>query len=120
MSDHYFACAREKNCVGIKKDMGGFHKCAAAADCKKPAKVKRKKTRKEKITEIVEDAVRAEPKLADVIADVIQPRRSTRVRKTVVKGSGSASPWIAHVKQYQHQHGCSYKEALIGASKTYH
>ena len=80
MSDHYFACAREKNCVGIKKDMGGFHKCAAAADCKKPAKVKRKKTRKEKITEIVEDAVRAEPKLADVIADVIQPRRSTRVR----------------------------------------
>lgn len=27
--------------------------------------------------------------------------------------------WIEHVKQYQKEHGCSYKEALIGAKGTY-
>ena len=29
------------------------------------------------------------------------------------------SEWIAHVKQFQAQHGCSYKDALKGASSTY-
>ena len=112
MSDHYFECARKKGCVGIKKDMGGFHKCATAADCLKPKKSRLpKKTKKQKITEAVVDAIRAEPKLADVV----EPRRSSRVRK----GSGRTSPWIDHVKGYQQEHSCSYKEALIGASKTY-
>ena len=27
--------------------------------------------------------------------------------------------WIEHVKAYQTEHGCSYKEALKGASSTY-
>ena len=27
--------------------------------------------------------------------------------------------WIEHVKAYQAEHGCSYKEALKGASSTY-
>ena len=27
--------------------------------------------------------------------------------------------WIAHVKQFQAMHGCSYKDALKGASQTY-
>lgn len=27
--------------------------------------------------------------------------------------------WIAHVKRFQAEHGCSYKEALKGASATY-
>jgi len=30
------------------------------------------------------------------------------------------SEWIAHVKQFQAQHGCSYKDALKGASSSYH
>ena len=123
MSNHYFNCAREKGCVGIKKDMGGFHKCATEANCLKPKKAKKskslpKKSKKQKITEVVADAIRAEPKLADVIADAVEPRRSSRLRKAV--GSGRASPWIAHVKDYRQEHGCSYKEALVGASKTYH
>ena len=29
------------------------------------------------------------------------------------------SEWIAHVKQFQAQHGCSYKDALKGASSSY-
>ena len=29
------------------------------------------------------------------------------------------NPWIAHVKSFQKLHGCSYKEALKGASSTY-
>ena len=27
--------------------------------------------------------------------------------------------WLEHVKAYQAEHGCSYKEALKGASSTY-
>ena len=29
------------------------------------------------------------------------------------------SEWISHVKQFQAQHGCSYKDALQGASASY-
>ena len=29
------------------------------------------------------------------------------------------SEWISHVKAFQHAHGCSYKDALKGASSTY-
>ena len=29
------------------------------------------------------------------------------------------NPWILHVKSFQKLHGCSYKEALKGASSTY-
>jgi len=29
------------------------------------------------------------------------------------------SEWIAHVKRFQAQHGCSYKDALKGASSSY-
>jgi hypothetical protein len=43
MSDHYFKCARDKGCVGIKKDMRGFHACAIAADCKKKKNTKKKR-----------------------------------------------------------------------------
>lgn len=28
--------------------------------------------------------------------------------------------WIEHVKAYKAHHGCSYKEALIGAKATWH
>lgn len=30
-----------------------------------------------------------------------------------------AGTWLQHVKQYQQEHGCSYKEALKGAAKTW-
>ena len=29
------------------------------------------------------------------------------------------NPWIAHVKQYQAEHGCSYKEAMVKSKATY-
>lgn len=29
------------------------------------------------------------------------------------------SPWIEHVKRYQAEHGCSYKDALKGAKASY-
>jgi hypothetical protein len=32
---------------------------------------------------------------------------------------GRAGGWIAHVKAYQAKHGCSYKDALKGASASY-
>lgn len=35
------------------------------------------------------------------------------------KRRGGNNPWIEHVKDYQDTHGCSYKEALERASKTY-
>ena len=46
MSDHYFKCAKDSKCVGLKKDMKGFHECANAAKCKKPKKPKLPKTTK--------------------------------------------------------------------------
>ena len=104
MSDQYFKCAKDSKCVGLKKDMKGFHECANAAKCKKPKKAKLpKKTRKEKVTETVEDALKAAPEIAEIM-------KAT---------SGSGNPWIEHVKAYQTKHVCSYKEALSGASKTY-
>ena len=42
MSDYYFSCARENGCVGIKKDMRGFHACAKEANCKKKKSPKKK------------------------------------------------------------------------------
>lgn len=30
------------------------------------------------------------------------------------------NPWLAHVAQYRAHTGCTYKEALVGASATYH
>ena len=113
MSDHYFKCAREKKCVGLQSDMKGFHKCARDNECLKPKM--RKRTRKEKIADIVEDAVKHKPELIDVIKAAV-PRRSSRIK---AKGSGKPSKWIDHVKAYQSKHGCSYKEALSNASKTY-
>jgi hypothetical protein len=101
MSDHYFKCAREKKCVGLKADMKGFHKCARDNECLKP-KINKKPRKR------IENAVEPNPE--------ILPRRSERIK---AKGSGKTSPWIDHVKSYQSQHGCSYKEALSNASKTY-
>ncbi len=84
MSDHYFACAREQGCVGIKKDMGGFHKCATLAKCLKPKKAKKSKSlpkKSKKQNKDYRDAIRAEPSSL-MIADVVEPRRSSRVRKS--------------------------------------
>ena len=113
MSDKYFKCAKDAKCVGLKKDMKGFHECAKANKCKKPTKDKKpkkvkppklpKKTRKEVVKETVADALSEAPEIADIM-------KAT---------SGSGNPWIEHVKNYQAEHKCSYKEALSGAKKTY-
>jgi len=29
------------------------------------------------------------------------------------------NPWLVHVKKYQKEHNCSYKDALKGAKATY-
>jgi hypothetical protein len=34
-------------------------------------------------------------------------------------GAKPASPWIAHVKAYAQEHGCSYKEAMTRAKDSY-
>jgi hypothetical protein len=34
-------------------------------------------------------------------------------------GGKRASSWIQHVKAYQQAHGCSYKQAMMGAKATY-
>ena len=43
------------------------------------------------------------------------------VAEKVIHGSSVKKPnsWIAHVKECQKKHGCTYKEALIKAKKTY-
>lgn len=33
--------------------------------------------------------------------------------------SKKSSSWISHVKAYQSQHGCSYREAMMKAKATY-
>jgi hypothetical protein len=35
------------------------------------------------------------------------------------KRVGKPSAWISHVKAYQTQHGCSYREAMVNAKATY-
>ena len=39
--------------------------------------------------------------------------------KGTERPSRPANPWVAHVKAYQSQHGCSYKEAMSRAKDTY-
>jgi len=42
--------------------------------------------------------------------------------KDQIVGEGrrkTVSPWISHVKKYQKKHGCSYRDALKGASASY-
>jgi len=69
------------------------------------------------------------------LGKVIRPVREALINKAVdkIKGAGyrqgrvgstegrvgGASAWIQHVKAYQAQHGCSYKDALKGAKHTY-
>jgi hypothetical protein len=35
------------------------------------------------------------------------------------KRVGKSSSWISHVKAYQKQHGCSYREAMVKAKASY-
>jgi hypothetical protein len=42
--------------------------------------------------------------------------KTEKRKKTPPTGKGSAGGWIAFVKEYQQTHGCSYKDALKGAS----
>jgi hypothetical protein len=48
-----------------------------------------------------------------VVGPFLGPKRVPRT------GEGVQSPWLKHLKDYQTKHGCSYKEAMKGASKTY-
>ena len=40
-------------------------------------------------------------------------------KKGVERPSRPANPWVEHVREYQRQHGCSYKEAMSCAKETY-
>jgi len=40
-------------------------------------------------------------------------------KHAVERPARPANPWIAHVKAYQSQHGCSYKEAMTRAKDSY-
>lgn len=110
MSDHYFASARAAGCIGLKDGMGGFHECAMNHGCSKYAVKLKKKPKKPKKKKGPNHII-----LADDDEDVIGEGK-----KKVKGGCGTCTPWITHVKAYQSKHGCSYKEALSQASKTYH
>ena len=57
---------------------------------------------------------------AEMIPDFLAPKPFKRVlRQAEATGQGVQSPWIKYVKAYQSKHGCSYKEALKEASKSY-
>ena len=45
-----------------------------------------------------------------------------RVNSVLSEGMGmkKQSAWINHVKSYQQQHGCSYKEAMLKSRESYH
>jgi hypothetical protein len=47
--------------------------------------------------------------------------KSTFKEGGIVKAKrvGKPSAWISHVKAYQNQHGCSYKEAMVKAKASY-
>jgi hypothetical protein len=47
--------------------------------------------------------------------------KSTYKEGGIVKAKrvGKPSAWISHVKSYQNQHGCSYREAMVKAKATY-
>ncbi len=102
MSDHYFAAARAADCIGLHEGMTGFHACASAHNCFKNGKPKKGKKKIKKGN----------------MDDLLAAAGSGKVKGGC--GSCGKSPWIAHVKAYQHKHGCSYKTALSEASKTYH
>jgi hypothetical protein len=48
-------------------------------------------------------------------------KKDTKYReaKGVERPVRPANRWVAHVKAYQAQHGCSYKEAMSRAKETY-
>ena len=121
MSDHYFTEAA-KHCLGMHKGMAGFHECARKNNCMKPDGLKMKRAKKpvkppkpKKIKKLTKKQL---AKLQEMMG----------LQEMGVGGSGKieggcgsckSSNWISHVKEYQHKHGCSYKVALSGASKTY-
>jgi hypothetical protein len=54
----------------------------------------------------------------------VDPTKSNHHLGSFAVGAGRkkkpvVSKWIAHVKKYQAEHSCTYKEALSGASKSY-
>ena len=40
-------------------------------------------------------------------------------KHAVERPSRPTNPWVAHVKAYQTQHGCTYKEAMTRAKESY-
>ena len=42
-----------------------------------------------------------------------------REKKGVERPARPANPWVEHVREYQRQHGCSYKEAMSRAKESY-
>ena len=57
--------------------------------------------------------------------NIVNKKPTTKNKKPILyvppkklKGKG-VSPWITHVKNYQKQHLCSYREALKNAKHTY-
>ncbi len=115
MSDHYFKAAKDAGCIGLRTGMTGFHACAAENNCFKNGKPKKGKSKKGKPKKVKPSYVKDE-----VLPMIIGPRRSLRGKGIAGGCDSCSSPWIAHVKAYQHKHGCSYKIALSEASKTYH
>ena len=106
MSDHYFNCAREAGCIGLKKTMKGFHACASENNCFKNGKPKKGKKKK--------------APSADQLQDLVNALGVSGSGKAI-GGCGSCSPWITHVKAYQSKYGCirnicSYEKGII--SKT--
>jgi len=56
----------------------------------------------------------------DRSVDMIGKMGGRRVGSTNSRvGGRRPSAWIQHVKAYQQAHGCSYKEAMMGAKATY-
>ena len=123
MSDHYFKAARDAGCIGLHTGMTGFHACAADNNCFKPkigktskkATSKSKKVKSKKARPVIIEELDALP-----ISEGRSLRSGKKIGMGMNGGCGSCSPWITHVKAYQHKHGCSYKIALSEASKTYH
>lgn len=127
MSDHYFEAARAAGCIGLRDGMGAYHACARDAGASKYATGPKKKKKipkgQNKITKYFKKKASVplddDPGLSDLLAKMSVNDVEGKGKKKVKGGCGTCTPWITHVKKYQSKHGCSYKEALKEASKTY-
>lgn len=125
--NEYFKCAKEYKCKTTKAGPGmkAYHACAKVNNCirrgKPPANNGKRYDKTKSAAE--NKGTWGGPRISK------RPKKLTNQQRKLMRddvgGAGLhkkgpiGNPWISHVKSYQHQHRCTYQEALRRSKKSY-